>query len=162
MDPNLFHLDWERTFEALVGIVIFAFIIERGLSFIFDSRWYIERVKGIDLSSLSQTDNAPAEAGKKVPKKTEKAKGLKELIAFIVSVAVCVFWQFDAVSIIFLRDQVSVPGFFITGAVIAGGSKASIKLFRDLMDFKSSALREYEDIKKKTKKNNAASEGQAA
>lgn len=27
MDPNLIHVDWERTFEALVLIIVMAFVV---------------------------------------------------------------------------------------------------------------------------------------
>jgi hypothetical protein len=31
MDPNLFHLDWERLAEVLAAVVVMAFLIERAL-----------------------------------------------------------------------------------------------------------------------------------
>jgi hypothetical protein len=48
---------------------------------------------------------------------------------------------------ILLKSKVTVLGAIITGAVVAGGSKASIKLFRDVLGFKSTAQREYEVAK---------------
>ena len=41
MDPNLFHLDWERVSEVLVAIVILAFLLERALAVLFESRFFI-------------------------------------------------------------------------------------------------------------------------
>lgn len=38
MDPNLFHVDWERTLEASTTIAIVAFLIERARSIPFESR----------------------------------------------------------------------------------------------------------------------------
>ena len=67
MDPNLFHLDYERVFEVLVTIVIFSFLVERALSVIFESRWFIN-----------------------IYEAKEKRKGMKEVIALIVSIALCV------------------------------------------------------------------------
>ena len=32
MDPNLFFLDWERTFEVLISIIVLAFLLERALA----------------------------------------------------------------------------------------------------------------------------------
>ncbi|MFQ5640193.1 MAG: hypothetical protein ACE5IR_19610 [bacterium] len=112
MDPNLFYIDWARLFEALSAIVVLAFLIERALSLLFESRFFINRAQG---------------------------KNLKELIAFGTGVLVCWYWDFDAVSIIFLKENVTVYGAVITGAVVAGGSKASVKLFRDILGFKSTA-----------------------
>ena len=112
MDPNLFHLDWERTFEVLAAIVVLASILERGLALIFENRVLLPHLEN---------------------------KGVKELIAFVVALVVCVRWQFDAVSMIILTDHVTIPGELLTGAVVAGGSKASLKLFHDVLDVRSSA-----------------------
>lgn len=114
MDPNLFHVDWGRLSEVLIAIIVLSFVVERALSVLFESRFFVGRFK---------------------------EKSLKELIAFIVGAAICWYWDFDAVSMIFLKDSVTVYGAIVTGAVVAGGSKASIKLFHDLMNVKSSAAR---------------------
>lgn len=121
MDPNLFHLDWERVSEVLVAIVILAFILERALAVLFESRFFIKRWK---------------------------EKSLKELIAFVVAVLACWYWDFDAVSMIFLKEKVTLLGMVITGGIVAGGSKGAIKLFRDVMGLKSTAQQEEEDKKK--------------
>ena len=71
MDPNLFHIDYERLFEVLLTVVVLSMIGERTLSLLFESRPFIRR--------------------------TENAHGLRELISFIASVAVCIYWQFDAI-----------------------------------------------------------------
>lgn len=119
MDPNLFHVDWERTFEALVLIIILAFVVERALAVLFEVPIIVARVPS----------------------------GAKALVAVGVSIWVCYVWHFDALSIIILAERTSVPGYIVTGAVIAGGSKASIKLFHDLLDVKSTAVREAEPLK---------------
>ena len=115
MDPNLFHLDWERTFEVLVAIVVLAFFVERALSTLFESQGFINMVL------------------------KRKINGLKEITAFVVSALVCWYWDFDAVSMVFLKENVTLVGTIITGGIVAGGSKASIKLFRDVMGFRSLA-----------------------
>ena len=112
MDPNLFHMDWERLSEVLIGIVVLAFLVERALALLFESRFFIDRAQG---------------------------KSFKEVIAFFVAVGVCWIWDFDAFSIIFLKEHVTLLGVVLTGAVVAGGSKASVKLFRDILGFKSQA-----------------------
>ena len=112
MDPNLFHLDGERLFEVLVAIVVLSFLLERALALLFETHCFVEKAQG---------------------------KNLKELIAFVVAALVCVYWEFDAISMIFLKEKVTTYGMVITGAVVAGGSKASIKLFRDVLGFMSTA-----------------------
>ncbi len=115
MDPNLFHVDGERLVEVLFTIVVLSFFVERALSLLFGSRFFIKRFEG---------------------------KSLKELIAFGVSAAICWQWQFDALSIILVQEKMSIYGEVITGAIIAGGTKGSLKLFRDVLDIKSNAERE--------------------
>jgi hypothetical protein len=127
MDPNLFHIDWERLFEVLVAIVVLSFFVERALAPLFESNFYINRLQG---------------------------KSLKEIIAFVVGALVCWFWDFDAFSVIFLKKTVTVPGTVLTGAIIAGGSKASIRLFRDVLGFKSGS----EDLRQKAKQKKAGGE----
>ena len=130
MDPNLFFLDIEKLFEVLLMIVVFSFFIERALSVIFESRWFIK---------MYDAD--------------EKRKCLKEIVALIVSIAVCIFWKLDAFSIIMVsHSEMQISGYILTGAVVAGGSKASIGLFRGLMGFMSHAEEEREDRRKKNKK----------
>jgi hypothetical protein len=112
MDPNLFHLDWERVGEVLTAVIVLSFILERALAVLFESRQFIKRFEG---------------------------KGVKEWIAVMVCVAVCIKWKFDAISMIILTDRTTIFGEILTGCVIAGGSKASMKLFQDVMDVRSSA-----------------------
>ena len=120
MDPNLFHVDWERTGEALMLIIILALVVERALAVIFENRiWLMHFDK----------------------------PGLKELIAVIVSAWVCFQWKFDAIGMIILTEKTTFPGHILTGLVIAGGSKASIKLFHDVLGMKSTALRQYDAVR---------------
>jgi len=121
MDPNLFHLDWERVAEVLAGIVILAFVLERGLALLFETRFFIDRAQG---------------------------KNLKELIAFVLSVVICWYWDFDAISMIFLKEKTTFLGMVVTGGVIAGGSKGAIRLFKDVMGFMSEAEKERQDKRK--------------
>jgi hypothetical protein len=112
MDPNLFHLDWERASEVLATIVIMSFLVERALAVVFESKWFV---------------------------KSFEATFPKELLALAAGIALCIGWKFDAVSMIILTDHVTIPGQILSGAVIAGGSKASLKLFHDVLDVRSSA-----------------------
>ena len=124
MDPNLFYLDFERLFEVLLAIVVLAFLLERTLAVVFESRLFVEKLAG---------------------------KTFKEPIAIAIGAIVCLIWDFDAISIIFVKDETTLLGAIITGGIVAGGSKASIKLFRDLMKVMSSAEAERQAAKKMKK-----------
>jgi hypothetical protein len=116
MDPNLFHIDYERLFEVLVAIVVVSMFVERSLSILFESRPFIEKFKN---------------------------GATREIISFIVSVAVCIVWEFDAITILLVsNDTMTLPGMVVTGAIVAGGSKGSVKLFKDVLGFMSSAEKE--------------------
>lgn len=117
MDPNLFHLDWQRTVEVLAAIVVLSFVVERALALLFEHRAF---VRAFD------------------------RRGVKEPIAFLVALGACLYWDFDAVSMIILQEKTSLAGAVLTAGVIAGGSKGAIKLFRDVLGFKSRAYAEYE------------------
>lgn len=141
VDPNLFHIDWERTLEALVGVVILSFLVERACALVFDSRWYIRLFE--DARVCRADDHPPGDPGAQVG----RLYPVKELGAFALAAAVCTTWDIDVVSIIFLQDSVSLVGELITAAVVAGGSKASIKLFRDIMGIRSTALVEKQRLR---------------
>ena len=66
-----------------------------------------------------------------------------------LALAVVFYLDFDALSMIVLRSETGLPGLLLTAAIIAGGSKGSVKLFHDILDWKSSAYRaaEIEDGK---------------
>jgi hypothetical protein len=115
IDPNFIHLDWERAVDAIALVALVGIVVERALSLVFESRWFIERVD---------------------------RDGVKEAAALAFSVATCTFWNLDVVSMIVLtKPQTQLWGYLITGAVVAGGSKGSQKLFQDLLDLQSSAFR---------------------
>lgn len=155
MDPNLFHLDWERTFEALVAIMVLAFFVERACALLFESRWYIRlfedpRVAKPTIPIPDPDDPHAAEVPPPPPPPKDmpgRMYPVKELIAFGLAAVVCVVWQFDAVSMILLREKTSIVGSLITAAVIAGGSKASIALFHSIMNIRSSADQERQKLK---------------
>jgi hypothetical protein len=142
MDPNLFHLDWERTFEALVGMVVLSLLVERALSLLFESRWWIARFEDPRIGKPDAAKLPPPE-----PQPAAKRVPLKEFLAFVLSLVVCLSWDFDAVSIIFLTRQTSTLGIVVTAAIVAGGSKSSVALFQDVMKVMSSAQRERRRLK---------------
>lgn len=117
MDPNLFHLDWERLFEVLITIIVVAILLERALSLVFEHKLYLKKLNNL---------------------------GLKEIITFGLASLVCIIWQFDAISMILVSDKTTIVGELISAAIISGGSKGSVKLFRDILNIKSTALRDIE------------------
>lgn len=115
MDPNLFHIDWEQLMEVLAAVVVLSFVVERALSLIVEHRLYV--------ASLN-------------------ASGWKEVLAFGLSFFICWNWDLDVVSVILTADQTNWIGQVTTAAVIAGGSKGSIKLFHDVLNIKSKAQKQ--------------------
>lgn len=122
--PDLFALQWEAIFEALAAIALLSLIVERFLSPIFESSWYIAKQKQWDV---------------------EGKGNYKAPIAFFVSLLACIAIGVDILAVISQSPKVSVVGFIFSAGVVAGGSKGSIKLFRDVLDFKSSAYRDYKN-----------------
>ena len=124
MNPIHFAVDTERLFDVLVVVAIASFFVERALALVFESRWFIAR--------LSQ-------------------RGLKEPITLLLSCAVCRRWDFDAISVLFAKERTQLWGHLLTGAIIAGGSKASIRLFHDVIGAMSNAEAERKELQKSTK-----------
>jgi hypothetical protein len=153
MDPGSFHIDFERVMEALLTIVVLSLFVERALSVLFESRAFIYRTEsGYIISKIKAKSGEVKkdESGQVVEEVNNQTKkhGIKESISLIVSVAVCFVWEFDAISIIMqTKNEMTWYGMFITGAIIAGGSKGSMKLFNDVLGFKSSAEKARQDAK---------------
>jgi len=192
MDPNLFHLDWNRTLEAVVGVIVLAFLVERVAALLFESRWWVHSTKTPDdgseesererrnmdiasriiqarddldeirrIASEMRSDSPlwppePEEPGRLVERarrhldKTRDLRArrsvlrslpIKEAGAFALAAALCWALTFDAFAIILLQEKSTLWGLILTGAVVAGGSKAAIRLFHDLLGVRSNALR---------------------
>lgn len=60
-------------------------------------------------------------------------KGIKEFIAVLLCYLVCSSWNIDVISNI-VGSESKTLGIFITACSIAGGSKASITLFREVLN----------------------------
>lgn len=63
-------------------------------------------------------------------------KGTKELIAVVVAYGVCCWAQFDALAIMFGKDEPTFITLLLTAMIIAGGSKGSIRLMQDYLGVK--------------------------
>ncbi len=105
MDPTLFNIDWERLFQALSVVIVLAFVLERALSVVFENKYIAPLLEKIHI---------------------------KELIALVLGFWVVKTFGFDMVSIVLMGDENTTLGYWLTAAIIAGGSKASIKLFVDI------------------------------
>jgi len=115
MDPNLFAIDWQQTGEVLTTIVVLSFLVERALALVFESQWYIDALA---------------------------KRHVKELITFVLSLVICIVWKVDALSIILHGEKMTFFGEAVSAAVISGGSKASLKLFRDVMGIENGQARD--------------------
>lgn len=124
MDPNLFHIDWPQLLEVLAALVVLSFVVERGLSLIFEHKYFVKRLSSV---------------------------GIKEPIAFAAALLICNRWDFDVVSVLMRSETTSFLGQIITAAVVAGGSKASIKLFQDVLGVKSTAEQQKSEINEAAK-----------
>lgn len=112
---------WDQVLRTLTLIVLIAFFLERALSLVFENRLFVQRWEN---------------------------KGVKEPIAYVLAIVICATFGFDALSALLGRTS-TVVGYLITAGVIAGGSKAAVKLFRDVLDLKSTAIREAEAAQKR-------------
>ena len=124
VDPNLFALKWDQVFEVLMAVVILAFFQERALALLYES---------------------PIWLNYEARKKREHKGDFKPLIAFVVGAALCVAWQFDALSVILSRGTITVFGAVLTGAVVAGGAKASLALFHNVLSVYTSSYKQAKD-----------------
>jgi hypothetical protein len=148
MDPNLFHLDYDKVFEALITVVFLSLFIERVLSILFEWRPFIYRTEsGPVVAKLKGLKEGDSGYDKII--KQKKASGLKEIISLAVSILVCWYWDFDALTVIFVTsDHMQIWGYILTGFVVAGGSKGSIQLFKNWMGIMSSAEKDMKEFKK--------------
>ena len=111
--------EWDLVTQALIKVVILAFLVERALAVVFD----MEKVEPF-----------------------LKRKDLKPTIAIVVSVLACFLLKIDAISPLgdkgaFLANDSAVKwlGYLLTGLVVAGGSVGAIKLFQDILGFRRSS-----------------------
>jgi len=150
LTPDLFHIDYGRLLETLVTIIVFSFFIERALSVIFESRIFINWSEAKPETTTPKTGINGESEQVVVPGHTKK-KGIRELISILTSIGFCMAIQFDAITIILQSsNKMTYWGMVITGLIIAGGSKASIALFQNVMGVMSTAEKERKELLKQT------------
>jgi hypothetical protein len=141
MDPNYFHLDYAKLVEILLTIIVLSFLVERALALLFESRFFIYLTESgnVVIKMKEERGETIDDATRKKLEKRKKKSLVKETIALIVSIIACYLCRFDAFTILFVTsEKMTVVGYILTGAIIAGGSKASIALFKNVMDVMSS------------------------
>lgn len=111
-DPNFFHIDFVQTTEVCVALVLLSLFVERALALLFEHRLFLSRCGG---------------------------KGVKTPIALLFAIGVCWYWKIDAIAVILQSPANSVLGYVLSGAIVAGGSKASIRFFHEVLNIRSIA-----------------------
>lgn len=113
-------MDFSQFTEAILKLIFTAFLVERSLSLFFEQRWFIQ--------------------------KTKSRPNIRSFIALFYSM---LFVYATDLNIVYFIERDSLTGdelerciksiilLFITAAFVAGGSKASLKLFRDVMKIRS-------------------------
>ena len=124
--PDLFAMQWDVVFEALALVIVIAFFLERVLALLFESHSYTRF---------------------RMQQRKKGRNSFKEIIALVASLAICLAYQIDFLAIILSYSQSSFIGIVLTAMLVAGGSKASLKLFRDVLNIRSSSYQEYVDFK---------------
>lgn len=99
-------------FKILWFITALAFMIERALAVVFEHRWWLKIREKFHL------------------------KGIKEVIAVLVAYGVCSWAQFDALAIMFGKNDSTTVTLLLTAMIIAGGSKGSVRLMQGYLDIK--------------------------
>lgn len=113
--PAEFDTHVFRILYAVFQVVILAFLIERGLYFVFDYRHLREVLK---------------------------KRGLKAPIVLGVAWFICWNADFDVIARVVDPGGETAVGVFITAAIVAGGSAAAMTLFHDILKFTRSAREE--------------------
>ena len=150
LTPDLFHIDYGRLLETLVTIIVFSFFIERALAVIFESQLFIDWAEAKPEGNILKKSKTGNIEEVTTPAHSKK-KGIREMISIIVSIGFCFAIRFDAITIILQSsDKMTYWGMVLTGLIIAGGSKASIALFQNVMGVMSSAEKARKDLKKQT------------
>lgn len=100
-------MNYESILVALVTLFIVSVILERGLSVLFQWRWW---------------------------KKYCDGKGIKTVIAFALSWTICQKYGFDVFAMMFAKNA-SVGGYLVTAMFVSGGSKLVLSVINQIKAF---------------------------
>lgn len=107
-------LDYGKAGQAIAGVTILAFMVERSLALIFESDLYEKYVD-------------------------PKWPALKELVALLFSFGVCYWGKFDAYAQV-VGQPSGLLSQCLTGLLVAGGSKGAIKLMQGYLGITKDAI----------------------
>jgi hypothetical protein len=137
----------ELIISAILKVAIISILVERALSVLFESRFFISKTSEKVKTDVDKRADGALEVTETIVQ--SKRGFLKEFIALAVSITVACYYQLDIIKDIYgdpARDCNWV-GYIITGGIIAGGTKGSIKLFRDVFNIMSTAQRDKMKLK---------------
>jgi hypothetical protein len=149
-DPSQYAMAWDSVIEILTLVVIFAFAVERVLAQIFETPIFIKIEEGLRGGAKKKYITSQSAVSKEYGNARYSGNGessLKPIIASVFGILLACLYKIDLFSIVAGWAGVSFFGCAMTGLVIAGGSKASIKLFHDVFNVKSSAYERYKNGK---------------
>ena len=149
-DPSQYAMAWDAVLEVLMLVVLFAFAIERVLAQVFETPFFIrfdENFRKGRKKKYSISDSSRLQVIKDARYPGNEESSLKQVIASLMGILVAFLFRVDLFAVSVGWAEVSVFGCVLTGQVIAGGSKASIKLFQDVFNVKSSAYDRYKSGK---------------
>ena len=122
-------MTWDAFSQSIMLVIFASFVVERSLAVIFETRYYIRRFA--------------------------ETKGLKPTVAIVYAVIFVIAVDINLAKILRLREESTDFGYDWTGAswqsleniliavatglLVAGGSKASLKLFKDVWNIKSTS-----------------------
>lgn len=127
---------------GLLKLVVLAFFIERLFSHLYDhelflalERWFRVRAP----IGAEEYDEKGLESGRLVAIR----RGLKALLTFIVAFVACVVFEFNLIDGVFPHQlgKHEWLGYFLTAAVLAGGSEGAIKLMQDFLGMRGELRR---------------------
>lgn len=135
---------------ALGRLVTLAFILERGLAFIFEHDWF----RRLTAKKVPDPMNPRCHIWE------SRWLGVRETITLAAAVAVCHKNQFDLLAAVFTKPADGL-GMTLTGFVAAGGSAGAIALFQGFLGMSRDA-REAAIAARRTEKAASLQEAQAA
>jgi len=102
-------MDYESVIAALVTLAIVSIVLERALSVLFQWRWWKRYCNGI---------------------------GLKTVVAFALSWAICTRYGFDVFAMMFGK-QAGTGGYLVTAMFVSGGSKLVLSVISQIRAFQA-------------------------
>lgn len=100
-------MNYETIAPAFITLFIIAVILERGLSVLFQWRWWKQYLDG---------------------------KGLKTIVAYALALTICRKYGFDVLALIFSKNPCAT-GYLVTALCLSGGSKLVLSIISQIKAF---------------------------